>query len=633
MDRQLLLGVIVAVLAVGGCSKSKSPPAAAATSSSSNATASGASHGSSNSGGANAADVSPAPTETHRPVTVDSTAGERQFAMLRESYEADRSRRTELAFPDETIEGALARPPGDLAGPPPAFPHGINPLRRDLARALPPPNAANPLREMPSEPRIAAGSAPPAMAEPPLPGSPAGGAAPPTDALFSPPAPFPASGNAPAAPALAVELPAEAAPSSSPPAALPEDSDFHLVEVFYGTDRQFAESAASGWQQAVRCFWPTGCSVFATICLALVATGRRSLVLGLVAFGGMGVSMGLAYQDTAQALIVVRHAGKEGAQYTAERSPGGRIERGVCEVTIPKTHAIGELESPSITRLEIREDAARHVVLQKTERLGDGRFYELMRQRVSQSSRSELFVFIHGFNVSFEDAARRTAQIHHDLQFDGAPIFFSWPAHDKFIFTYPADETNVAWSVPHLKQFLLEIVKESQARSINLIAHSMGNRALAAALREIELEMHDRAKLFNQVILAAPDIDADDFRNNIAPAMQRTAQRLTLYASARDDALLASQLVHRGPRAGDAGEGLVIVSGIDTIDVTAIDSSPWGHSYYGSSDPVLQDLQALISRAIPPRDRTWLSPAQRDGLTYWIFQPTRTAAADANSVR
>ena len=124
-----------------------------------------------------------------------------------------------------------------------------------------------------------------------------------------------------------------------------------------------------------------------------------------------------------------------------------------------------------------------------------------------------------------------------------ALFFFSWPAHDKFIFTYPADETNVAWSVPHVKQFLLEIVKESHAQSIHLIAHSMGTRALAAALREIELEMHDQARLFNQVILAAPDIDADEFRTNIAPAMQRTAQRLTLYASARDDALLASRFL------------------------------------------------------------------------------------------
>jgi esterase/lipase superfamily enzyme len=240
---------------------------------------------------------------------------------------------------------------------------------------------------------------------------------------------------------------------------------------------------------------------------------------------------------------------------------------------------------------------------------------------------------VHGFNVSFEDAARRTAQIHYDMRFDGAPVFYSWPANDKFIFTYPADETNIAWSVPHLKQFLLDIVKQSGAKSINLIAHSMGNRGLAAALREIDLEMRGESRLFNQVILAAPDIDADEFRMHIAPALQRTAQRLTLYASSHDEALMASQFVHRGPRAGDAGDGLIVVQGIDTIDVTAIDSSLWGHSYYGSSNPVLHDLRTLLSKAIPPGDRSWLSPAQRDGLTYWIFQPARTAEAIGGTTR
>src|SRR6185369_15193625 len=188
----------------------------------------------------------------------------------------------------------------------------------------------------------------------------------------------------------------------------------------------------------------------------------------------------LGYDALDEVLSRIRGAHHEGPRYTTDRSPGGRIEVGRCEVTIPRTHVVGEVETPSVFRLEISEDISRHLVLQKTERLGNSKFYDLLRRRVEKSDRRELFVFVHGFNVSFEDAALRTAQIHYDLKFAGAPIFFSWPANDKFIFTYPADETNVAWSVPHLKQFLLEIVKESQAQSVNLIAHSMGNRALAA---------------------------------------------------------------------------------------------------------------------------------------------------------
>src|SRR5439155_689832 len=111
-----------------------------------------------------------------------------------------------------------------------------------------------------------------------------------------------------------------------------------------------------------------------------------------------------------------------------------------------------------------------------------------------------------------------------------------------------------------------------------------------AALREIELEMHDQAKLFNQVILAAPDIDADDFRNNIAPAMQRTAQRLILYASSHDEALFASQFVHRGPRAGDAGEGLIVIPGVAAGQIVRVHThatADGGHDVLAAYDAVI----------------------------------------------
>jgi esterase/lipase superfamily enzyme len=582
MDRQLRLGCVVFILLGGACSRSKEPRAAAAAEQS--VTSPDASSGSA----ANVSEPQPA-----APAAIEATAAP-----------------------------PVAEP---IFSPPPAIDRA-NPLRRELA-SMSRTTVDNPLRRLQSEPAMAAAdhltrAEPPPPSPALLPAAPAGAA--------------PPSGGGGAS----SELPRAFAASSiagfgspQPVAPAPSSAEFEVVDVFYGTDRQFAAAGAGGWSQTASCFWATGLSGLVTIGLSLVATARRSWLSALVAFSSVGVSLGLAYQDTHRALAVVRRTGKEGPRYVSERSPAGHVDRGVCAVTIPRQHSLGELESPSVLRLEVLEEAARHIILRRTERLADARFYELLRERVEQSPDRSLFVFVHGFNVSFEDAARRTAQIHYDLKFPGAPVFFSWPAHDKFVLTYAADENNVAWSAPHLKQFLLEIVKESQARSIHLIAHSMGSRALAAALRDIEAEMRDERRLFNQVVLAAPDIDADEFRQQIAPAMRRTAQRLTLYASSRDDALLASQLIHRGPRAGDAGEGLVVLDGVDTIDVTAIDNSPWGHTYFGSNNPVLQDLGALLSQAIPPGQRAWLSPAQRAGLTYWIFQPTRTASGARESPR
>ncbi|MEZ6079827.1 MAG: hypothetical protein R3C56_30390 [Pirellulaceae bacterium] len=55
-------------------------------------------------------------------------------------------------------------------------------------------------------------------------------------------------------------------------------------------------------------------------------------------------------------------------------------------------------------------------------------------------------------------------------------------------------------------------------------------------------------------------------------------------------ALIASKQVHGYPRAGESGANIVIVPGIETIDVSGIDLSLLGHSYYGDSEPMLRDL-------------------------------------------
>jgi esterase/lipase superfamily enzyme len=255
-------------------------------------------------------------------------------------------------------------------------------------------------------------------------------------------------------------------------------------------------------------------------------------------------------------------------------------------------------------------------------------FFRELAEVVASAPRRDLFVFIHGYNVTFENAARRTAQMAYDLKFRGAPIFYSWPSQGGLL-KYTVDETNVAWSAPHLKQFLLDVARKSDAAAVNLIAHSMGNRALTAALRDLALELREDARLFNQIVLAAPDVDADVFRRDIAPAIVRTGRRVTLYASSNDQALQASKQVHGYPRAGDSGDGLVITEGIDTIDVSTVDTSLLGHSYYGG-DSILTDIHHVIQEALPADRRSWLTPALREGLTYWVFQVGNLSARAAD---
>jgi esterase/lipase superfamily enzyme len=300
--------------------------------------------------------------------------------------------------------------------------------------------------------------------------------------------------------------------------------------------------------------------------------------------------------------------------YGGER---GVLELGVCEVSIPLDHRIGELESPSFWRLEFRQDPEKHVVLLSVEQQPRNTFAAELRGSIKNSESQAAFVFVHGYNVSFEDAARRTGQMAYDLNFDGAPILYSWPSKAS-LQGYMADEASAQWTVPHLEEFLELVASESGAKTVHLIAHSMGNRPLTTALGRFT--QRDDGPRFSQIALVAPDIDADIFKRDIAPHIPRAGERVTLYASANDQALKASRHVHDTPRAGEAGDRLVVVPGVDTIDVSLLDTSLLGHSYYGENLSVISDLFHLLKSGFAPGQRFGLDSVPAGALRYWRFR-------------
>ena len=393
--------------------------------------------------------------------------------------------------------------------------------------------------------------------------------------------------------------------------------DYDAVTVFYGTDR--TSTATSGLPEMPHRHWLYGAGacvlLFGLLSLVSLSSSRKKTyaslaVLSFSAGSVMAIMGAIAWLQSDGAI-----AGPK-LEYGNGR---GKFVMGTCEVSIPRNHQVAELEAPSVFRLDFVEDPTKHVVLLDIEEEDSKTFFSKLRNRVEQGVSKDAFVFVHGFNVTFEDAARRTAQLAYDLKFQGAPIFYSWPSQGG-LFQYAVDETNVVWTVPHLREFLRDIAKESGARSIHLIAHSMGNRALTSALRELSLDMQGRTPLFHEVVLTAPDIDAEIFRRDIAPAIVTTAKRVTLYASSNDEALVLSKQVHGYPRAGDTGEGLVVIPGIDTIDVSAVDTSLLGHNYYGDNATVISDMIDLVRNSKSANERNWLEMARLDELLYWVFR-------------
>jgi esterase/lipase superfamily enzyme len=317
-----------------------------------------------------------------------------------------------------------------------------------------------------------------------------------------------------------------------------------------------------------------------------------------------------------------RQRDRTATQHGFGSAPAGELSYGYSEVSIPRDHRIGELEGPSILRLEFRSDPEKHVVLLNVHAESERGFLGHVSTRIATSQRKEALLFIHGFNVSFDDAIRRTAQIAYDLAFDGPTIAFSWPSQGSSLpLAYTHDQRNADVSAASLKN-LLELLTSSGDLTLHVIAHSMGNRVLTGALQQIASApgTRQRQPVLREVALLAPDIDAELFKRTIKQ-IAANARRMTLYASSRDGALALAQRVAGYQRAGQAGAQIVVVPELQTIDASQVDTSLLGlnHSYFADNGTIISDLFTLL-KGQPPQERFGLVPIAAPAGTYWRFR-------------
>lgn len=303
--------------------------------------------------------------------------------------------------------------------------------------------------------------------------------------------------------------------------------------------------------------------------------------------------------------------------YTKQRAP--KNSYGVARVELPRRHRgispdaieaglASADSSPSTSRLIAR--------LPESAIIGRERFVSGLTRQITASRQQDLLLFVHGFNVGFDEAVVRTAQIALDLPFNGAIVCYSWPSQQG-LNTYQRDEELNQESVPAFTEFLTTLRDELPAGTrIHLVVHSMGNRLVLRGLQSTD--QTSSGGWLENLVLCAPDVGIRDFQDWI-PAAARQAERTTLYVSRGDVALAASENLHLESRIG-SGTALDVVDGIETIDCSEIEFSFLGHSYYGSNLDVLGDLFELIKLDRPARKRAHLRRVAKGGGERWSFE-------------
>jgi esterase/lipase superfamily enzyme len=182
------------------------------------------------------------------------------------------------------------------------------------------------------------------------------------------------------------------------------------------------------------------------------------------------------------------------------------LKFGLCKISVPKNHANGEIPFSD----DNRKSSNDYFKILNSQSLSEKDFIKSLKQ-----SKYPVLVFVHGFNVKYQEAVLRASGLAYDLKYQGPIILFSWPAGAKdgmmestlLNRTYYNNLISAHNSVEIFKNFLLKL-KENNIE-INLMVHSMGHEVVLPALVQISQENLSKSNksLINHLILNAPDFE------------------------------------------------------------------------------------------------------------------------------
>jgi esterase/lipase superfamily enzyme len=298
----------------------------------------------------------------------------------------------------------------------------------------------------------------------------------------------------------------------------------------------------------------------------------------------------------------------------------GTLDVGRCRVTIPPEHTCGQVETPDlITRVRFGVDPQKHVVLQHVERQSSAAWSGALTNAVQTAPAQEVFVYVHGFNTTFEEAAQRTAQLHFDLNYPGTALFFSWPSKGggaTGVASYWDDRSRTRNAGVQLHLFLERVAQASNATAIHVIAHSMGNLVLAESLKHHDETPWPYQAPLRQIILAAPDVGAKEMYELTDALRRSNPSRITIYTSKKDVALKASIGANLRWPVGLAWKPPFVAHGVDTIDATLLDCDFLGHACTAGTRRAMQDVLTLLRNNAAPWMRRWLTPLPEGAWTF-----------------
>jgi hypothetical protein len=274
-------------------------------------------------------------------------------------------------------------------------------------------------------------------------------------------------------------------------------------------------------------------------------------------------------------------------------------------------------------------------------------FAAAVNERLARSRDRDIFVYVHGYRVNFDNPLLVAAELWHFLGYEGVFIPFAWPSHRGRL-AYFGDTESARYSAVFLREFIEYLAAETDARRIHIVGYSAGTRLVVAALHQMALanqhrmpaETHRALRLGN-VILVGSDVDRGIFGTYLLDGLLNVQEHLTIYESPRDKALGMAQFSFGSERLGQLDpadltpEAKAFLLRSDAMALVSVADAPEfdhgnGHSYFRDSPWVSTDLLATLRHGFRPGERGLV---QDPASGIWSFPPDYLDRVEAAILR
>jgi esterase/lipase superfamily enzyme len=203
-------------------------------------------------------------------------------------------------------------------------------------------------------------------------------------------------------------------------------------------------------------------------------------------------------------------------------------------------------------------------------------------------------------------------------------LYVDWGSAGKK-YDYLRDARTAAKNAPALADLLLGLHRALPGRELDVFAHSLGTRIVALALAKVKPSA-DRRPIVERAVLAAPDMTIADYMRAIA-RIPGPFDRVTLYVSRRDRALLLSTVINLHHRLGRITAWRTPIARTDVVDASAASTGLDGHGYAISDPALIVDIgRTLAGAPVPHAD--W-KHAKPDAVSWTYLAPPRSTPSPA----